>query len=491
MRADQSHDLLIRGGRVVDPESGVDAVRDVAISAGTVQAVGEDLMVDAAATIDARGLVVTAGFVDLHSHAATIPGLRLQATDGVTTALELEAGVVPVSLAYRIAETEGRPINFGFSASWAQARMSVLAGHEPDGSLDGFLRNIADPRWQRDATPNEIRRICGVLERELGDGALGFGILAGYAPHIGPEEYRSVAERAAASNVPTFTHIRDLREFSRTAIIDGAEEVVAAARETGAQMHVCHIHASCRRHIGRALDLIRQARADGARVSTEAYPYGRGMTGIGAAFLEPSELHERGLTVENLWYVPSRERVRDDDHLRELRKTDPAGLVLIENLVEQDPGDREKLIRALAFDEGIIASDAMPILWDGPQDPMRWPIPGSALTHPRTAGTFSRSIRLLHRELGAALPDVLARCSLRPAQLLESSVPSMRRKGRLSVGSDADIVAFRLDEITDRATYTDCLALSDGIEHVLVGGVPIVSDGVLVEDVLPGRAVRR
>jgi hypothetical protein len=488
----QSCDLLIRGGRVIDPESKLDAVRDIAVTGSTITAIGERLQVESTDSIDASGLVVTAGFIDLHSHSDTIAGLRLQATDGVTTALELEAGVVPVGRAYRLAEIEGRPINFGFSASWAQARMAVLAGHEPDGSLNGFLLNIADPLWQQRAGKLDMVRIREILETELADGALGIGVLAGYAPYIDPDEYLSVARLAAQLGVPAFTHIRDLREFSKTAVVDGAEELVDAARRTGAQMHFCHIHASCRRHVGRVLDLVRAARSEGARVTTEAYPYGQGMTGIGAAFLEPAELPQRGLRADSLWYVPTRERIRDDDRLRELRASNPAGLVLIENLVEDDPGDRGKLMDALAFEQGIIASDAMPLVWDGPApDPFEWPVQASALTHPRTVGTFSRSIRILHCEAGLALSDVLARCSLLPARLLEAAVPAMRRKGRVAIGRDADIVAFQPDEITDRATYTDCLALSDGIEHVLVGGVPVVSHGELLEDALPGRAVRR
>jgi N-acyl-D-aspartate/D-glutamate deacylase len=477
---------------VIDPETNLDAVADIAISRGSVIEIGDELSHEATTSIDARELVVTAGFIDLHSHSDSIAGLRLQATDGVTTALELEAGVVPVSLAYRRAEAEGRPINFGFSASWAQARMSVLAGLEPDGTLNGFLTNIADPLWQQRASQSDMVRIGALLERELDEGALGIGILVGYAPHISPDEYLSVSWLAARTGVPTYTHIRDLREFSSTAVVDGAEELVRAARRTGAQMHFCHIHASCRRHLYRVLDLLRGARAEGALVTTEAYPYGQGMTAVGAAFLEPAELAQRGLRPDSLWYVPTKERIRDEDHLRALRSLDPAGLVFIENLVEDDEADRNKLISALVFDDGIIASDAMPLVWDGPEpDPVQWPLSSRAVTHPRTAGTFSRSIRVLHREVGLALPDVLARCSLMPARILERAVPSMRRKGRITMGSDADIVAFRLEDITDRATYDNCLALSEGIRHVLVGGCPIVSHGELVEQAMPGRAVRR
>ena len=120
-------DVVLRGGRVIDPESGLDEVRDVAVRGSTVEEIGSGLP-PGRAELDVAGLVVTAGFVDVHSHVNDIAGLRLQAMDGVTTALELEAGVTPVAAAYRNAAAEGRPVNYGFAASWALARMEAVAG---------------------------------------------------------------------------------------------------------------------------------------------------------------------------------------------------------------------------------------------------------------------------------------------------------------------------------------------------------------------------
>ena len=143
-------DLVLRGGRVIDPESGLDAVRDVAVAAGRIAAVGTGLTAGAGRVdVDVAGQVVTAGFIDLHSHVSDLGGLRLQAMDGVTTALELEAGVTPVAQAYQRAADEGRPINYGFAASWALARMEAVAGLPPDASLGGLMARISDPAWQR------------------------------------------------------------------------------------------------------------------------------------------------------------------------------------------------------------------------------------------------------------------------------------------------------------------------------------------------------
>ncbi len=484
-------DVVLRGGRVIDPESGLDAVRDVAVAAGRVAEVGTGLPA-ARTEVDATGLVVTAGFIDLHSHVNDVAGLRLQALDGVTTALELEAGVTPVDAAYRRAAAEGRPVNYGFATSWALARMEAVAGIALDGRLDTFLANIATPAWQRPATPAQVTAVLARLSADLADGAIGVGVLLGYAAASDPAEYLRVAGLAAEAGVPTFTHARDLIEMVPGAVIDGAEEIVRAAGQTGAHMHYCHVNSTSQRHIDRVLGLVGRAQAEGARVTTEAYPYGSGMTGIGAAFLAPERLGERGLTPSSLTYAPTGEQVASEARLRELRRADPGGLVIIKLLDEDDPADRRLLMRSLTFPGAVVASDAMPLTWTGPApDPLAWPLPAAAITHPRTAGTFSRALRLLTRDGGPlGLAEALGKCSLQPARLLQDRVPSLRGKGRLQPGADADIVVFDPATVSDRASYADSTRPSAGLRHVLVNGTFVVRDSGIVPDALPGRPVR-
>ena len=484
------YDTVLRGGRVIDPESRLDAVCDVAIAGERVAAVGTGLP-PGRHEADVGGQVVTAGFIDLHSHAHDLGSARLQATDGVTTALELEAGVTPVAAAYAAAGAAGRPLNYGFAASWALARMDVLAGLKFDGSIGSLFANLANPQWGRAASPPEIDRILAILESDVADGALGIGLLVGYAPGASPEEYLRVAALAAASGVPTFTHARDLIEFAPDGAIDGAEEIVRAAGETGAHMHYCHVNSTTLRHADRVLALVERAQRAGARVSTEAYPYGAGMTGIGAAFLAPERLAERGLTPRSIIYAPTGEQVSSAARLNELRATDPGGLAIIRQLDEDDPDDQAVLWHYLTFPGSVIASDAMPLTWVGaPPAPAAWPLPAAAFTHPRTAGTYARSISTLGRNGGLALPELLAKCSLHPALLLQDRVPAMRRKGRVSAGSDADIVVFDPETITDQATYSDSTRPSTGIRHVLVNGTFVVRDGKLDPSAQPGRPLR-
>lgn len=485
---------LLRGGRVIDPRSDFDALADVLLEDGKVSAVGTDLLADApdAAVVDVTGLIVGPGFIDLHSHVHSIAGHRLQAFDGVTTALDLEAGVMPVGEGYKEAAQAGRPLNYGFSASWAGARGKVLAGIEPDTKLTTSLEMLGVREWQRSSSPRELAAWLALLEGELNDGALGIGVLLGYAPLTDPAEFLAVAQLAGRTAVPTFTHVRELVEADPTTPIDGSEEIAIAAAETGAAMHHCHVNSTSRRHVDRVLDTLERSRTAGSRVTMEAYPYGAGSTGIGAFFLDPDRLKIWGIEPSNLVLLKTGERLADAARLREVRATDPGAACIVEYLDERDAGDRDLLNRALAFPDSIVASDAMPVCWpDGSMDTREWPLPGGATTHPRTAGTFAKALRLMVRETGSwTWHEAFRRCSYLPAKVLHDVAPDARSKGWLAAGADADLVVLDPKEVTDNATYVDPVRLSSGVRHLLVNGVFVVRDGELQLDAYPGQSVR-
>jgi len=169
-------------------------------------------------------------------------------------------------------------------------------------------------------------------------------------------------------------------------------------------MHVCHVNSTWPGEIDRVLGLISRARAEGGHITTEAYPYGASATAIGAPFLEPERLRERRLGPSSLTYLPTGERVADETRLRELRAIDPNGLVVLDFLDEDDPAAAAALRRSLTFENAIVASDALPLVAvSGDFDPVRWPLMPGAVTHPRSAGCFSRALRLW-REEGARWP---------------------------------------------------------------------------------------
>lgn len=477
----------------MDPGTGHDDVADVLIREGTVAAVGTDLPHAADANVvDVAGMVVGPGFVDLHSHVHTVAAQRLQAMDGVTAALDLEAGLLPVEVAYRRAAAEGRPLHYGFSASWGSARAEVLLGEPQDASLEQSLAVLGRVDWQRSSSPTELRAWLSLLERELEHGALGIGVLLGYAPQSDPAEYLQVAALAARAGAPVYTHVRDLVEMDPDTPADGSEEVAAAAAETGAAMHHCHVNSTSGRHVDRVLGLFDRARSGGSRVTVESYPYGAGSTAIGAAFLAPELLHRRGLTPSSLVMLATGERIADRARLDDLRRTDPGAPCVVEFLDETDPVDLALMRRPLEFPDSIVASDAMPVYWpDGTHESLEWPLPTGGLTHPRTAGTFTRSLRLMVRESGTwTWLEAFRRCSYLPARVLDEVAPAAGAKGHLGVGADADIVVIDPDAVTDAATYLDPTRPAQGVRHLLVDGTFVVRDGVLNPAAMPGRPLR-
>jgi N-acyl-D-aspartate/D-glutamate deacylase len=487
--------VLLRGGRVIDPATGLDATADVLVADGKVTAVGPDLPSPPGCTVlDVTGCVVGPGFVDLHSHVHSIIGHRLQALDGVTTALDLEAGLSPVARALREAAEEGRPLNFGFSASWAAARAEVLLGWPSDAKIGTTLRTLTEPGWQRTSSPAELHAWLALLERELQDGALGIGVLLGYAPHSAPAEFLAVAKLAAAAGAPTFTHVRELVEADPATPVDGSEEIAIVAAETGASMHHCHVNSTSRRHVDRVLGMLETARESGSRVTVEAYPYGAGSTAVGASFLDPDRLAARGMAPSDVVMIGTGEQVTDAAHLRHLRLTNPAALCAVQFLDERSDADRELLWRSLAFPDSIVASDAMPLVLpaDADPDPQAWPVPAGAATHPRTAGTFAKTLRTMVLETGRwSWAEAFRRCSWLPARVLAATSSAAAAKGHLAVGADADIVVLDPAGVTDHATFADPVAPSTGVRHLLVHGEPVVHDGQLRLGALPGRALVR
>jgi hypothetical protein len=260
----------------------------------------------------------------------------------------------------------------------------------------------------------------------------------------------------------------------------------------GGAAHHCHVNSTSRRHIDRTLSTLETARTGGARVTVEAYPYGAGSTGIGAAFLAPEALSAWDLAPSNIVLVESGERVADAARLRELRTIDPGALVIVEFLDERDERDAALLRESLAFPDSIVASDAMHVIWpDGRVDTREWPLPPGGQTHPRTAGTFAKALRMMVREQGQwTWLEAFRRCSWLPARVLDDIAPSARAKGRLSPGADADIVVIDPLRITDRATYLDPTRPSLGVSELLVGGEFVVRDGEIVADAYPGRGIR-
>jgi len=488
------YDVVILNGRVIDPETNLDAFRNIGLRGDKIVTVTNKEL-NGRQVIDATGKVVAPGFIDFHAHGQSILSGRIQALDGVTTALELEAGMLPIAEYYKNAALEGRPINYGASVNWAHARIAEKTGDEPTSDIDYFFSHLGNLSWQQDlAADDELSAILARVQEGLDEGGLGIGVLLGYAPGAGRKEYYALNKLAAENGVPTFTHARYLSAIEPDSSFEGYQEMIAVAATTGAHMHICHLNSISLRDIDDIEPLISNAAKRGIHITVEAYPYGAGATGIGAAMFRGENWQQRLGGIKKTDFSVAGEPLTDEEFDRLQKEAPETGVVLHMLHPEDRQEDRAALDKSVLFPGGIIASDGGE--WTDPKGkPIAqdtWPLPADAESHPRSAGTYSRFLRIYVRERKAiSLVDAIGKLSYLPAKILQDSVPQMRSKGRLQVGADADIVVFDLEQVSDRATYDQPANTSVGFSFVLVGGEQVVVDGKIDVDSMPGKPIRR
>jgi N-acyl-D-aspartate/D-glutamate deacylase len=451
-------DVVISGGRVMDPESGLDAVRDIGISGGKIVAISTTPL-QGKQTIDAKGLVVAPGFIDLHEHGQDFRNYQFQAHDGVTTSLELEVGTDDVDSWY--AAREGKSlINFGVSVGHIPVRMRVMK--DP-----GQMLPTGDAA-HREATPEELQKIEKGIENGLRHGALAVGMGVNYTPAATHDEIVEVFKLAAGHGASVHVHLRHGGLKEPTTGLVGLEEVIAATAATGAPLHVVHITSMGLKNTPQLISMVEGARKQGLDVTTECYPYTAGSTRLDSAIFDPGWQERQGITFKDIQWTKTGERLTAES-FEKYRKE--GGLVVIFSIPE------DAVRAALANPIVMIASDGLPIT--GPK------------VHPRGQGTYSRVLgHYVREEKTLELMLALRKMTLLPAQRLEKRAPVFSNKGRVRVGADADITVFDANRIIDKATYEEPLQYSRGIQFVLVNGVAVVKDGELVEGVFPGRAQR-
>lgn len=452
-----SYDLVILNGRVIDPESKSDAIRNIGISNGSIKAISTRKL-DGRTVIDARGLVVSPGFIDLHQHGQNEENNRFKAMDGVTTALELEVGTGDVDGWYALREN-GSLINYGVSIGHIGARM--MAMREPVGFLP------SGPAAHRHATDAEIVAMKQSLERGLKRGAVAVGFGIQYTPGASRWEILEMFRVAQRFGASCHVHMRHAGVKEPGSSIQALEELIAAAAITGAPLHVVHVQSSGGPATPKLLQMITEAKSRNLDVTTECYPYIAGMTDIKSAIFDEGWQQVFDIDYKDLQWAATGERLTKAT-FDEYRKT--GGMVAVFSMTE------EIVSAAIKDPVTMIASDGILERGKG---------------HPRTAGTYSRILGRYVREQNAlSLMDALTKITLMPAQRLERRVPSMKNKGRIRVGSDADLTIFDPQLIIDKSTFQEPAKYSEGIRFVLVNGVPVVKDGQLQSGVFPGRPVR-
>ena len=490
----KQYDVVISNGRVMDPETGLDAVRNVGVKDGKIAAITEQTIAGAE-SIDAAGLVVAPGFIDGHCHGANDAfAVKCGIRDGKTTQLDLELGAWPVDAWY--ARWEGR----------AQANYGAVVGHLPirDDVFSSIVSNTGNlflevwkskGQWSvRKASPEDLKEILAKVEQGLKQGGLGVGTPVGYATAgLTAYELNQVWRLAGEHGLFATVHGRFSSMALPTEGILGTLEAIASASMFGAGLLVHHFHAQVLSAVEEVASMVDQTRQRGVKVLLEMYPYTYGSSVMMADYLHPDNYNNAmGHTYSDITLVQTMQPMTKETYEKALKET-PMATILFNHCTEAD------MVKAMAWPSVCLGSDGMPYIDDKASHdaegattvPYDYP-DAKALGHPRGAGTYSKVFRYVREQKVMPLMTAVAKSSYLLARFLEDcGVPQMAFKGRIQAGADADVTIFNPDTITDNATREHGALPASGIPFVLVNGVPVVKNSTIVEGVYPGRPIRR
>lgn len=463
-------DVVISGGRVIDPETNFDGVRNIGILGGRIAEIS-DRDLQGKEMVNATGLVVSPGFIDLHVHGITNREQEYQVRDGVTTALELESGIEYLKEWHDLRRGKAL-INYGASASWRMAHTLAIQQHQ---SKDAQVRNLlAEEGWSREkirsiidfnatsriTSGKELDLMLTNLRLALEEGAVGIALPIGYNPLATTEEVFRLFQLAGDLHAPVFIHVRGIGLIN-------IQQAISDAVTSGAPLHIVHVNSMSLQDIGVAIKMVEEAQERGLDITTEVYPYTAASTSLQSVLFDDGwQEWWGGISYGDLQWAATGERLTEAT-FKKYRKE--GGKVVVHMMKPQ-------------WIEAGIKSPVTMIASDGSQV--------APFAHPRTAGTFARVLgKYVREEKILSLPEALRKMTIMPANRLADIAPMMRLKGRIQVGCDADITIFDPDTVIDKATYEKGLAFSHGIKHVLVNGIPVVSDGKTVSNTFPGRPI--
>lgn len=500
----QSYSVIIRNGRVIDGTGNPWFLADVAFDGDRIVAIGNLESADAGREIDATGLYVTPGFIDVHSHAG--PGLASAGlshgkpllAQGITTVLINPDGGGPVDLARQRSEL----LRDGLGINAAQ-----LVPH-------GSVRRKIVGTENRTPTAVEMEEMRGLVRRGMAEGAFGLSSGTFYVPgsYSAPDEIVELAKVVAEFGGTYTSHIRDESDYT-VGVVAAVEEVINVARRSGIPSVVTHVKALGPPVWGFGAVITRRievAREEGVEVYTDQYPYTASATGLAAALLprwsqaggtdslmarfnRPGVMADiRSAIVDNLARRGGADRIQfrrvDFDEsiegrlLSELareRDEDPIDIAI--DLLHRGGAsiisynmDEEDLRTLMSTPWNMTASDGGLVPWM------------EGVPHPRSYGTFPRKIRhyVLEEEI-VDLPSAIRSMTGLPAQVFR-----MSDRGVLRPGAYADVVVFDLALLESPATFTEPHQLAEGMVEVFVGGEAAISSGEFT-GIFAGRVIRK
>ena len=430
---DEPFDVAIIGGRVIDPASGFDTVASIGITGSTVTAIatGEEAeRMRGATVIDAAGLVVSPGFIDILSYSPNGYGEWFKLADGVTANLGMH-GLDNHADRWFDAHPDGSsPVHFG-------------------GAYDNaFIRQVHGLDPYDVAGSDTLAAILDDARADLRNGFIGLHMQPEYTPGTATDDVIAHATLAAEHDVPLCVHARYSDNLAPGTNLQAIDELIEAARSTGAHIHVEHINSTGGTGVmAEALGRISAAIDEGLTITACTYPYEFWATYLRSARYDDWQ-QKYGIGYGDLQVLGTPQRLTEQTFAGAYADN------LLTAAFAMSPEDVELPLQASFV---MVGSDAI--------------LERSHNNHPRSTGCFARVLGHYVRERGVLdLPTALAKMTIQPARLLERRCAALRLKGRLGIGADADITVFDPATIADRSTIADPAQESEGIRWVLVEG---------------------